>query len=284
MGKFYDRMAEEMQLRGFSPHTMKAYLCCARAYVRHYMRPPDQLTLEDVRSFQLHLIRRGISSEYLNQNVSAIRFLYNRVLGWNWDVEALPYRKKGKHLPVPLSREEVEALFSAARNLKHLTLLKILYGDGPRVSELVHLRPGDIDSKRMLIRIKDGKGQKDRFVMLPGDLLPVLRRYWMAYRPDRDGWLFPGQVDGQPLTPRAVENMVKRIAAKAGITKVVTPHLLRHTFATHLMEDGVSILDVQELLGHRSLGTTARYLHLVRPRRVKSPLDTLTEGTQGQEG
>lgn len=282
MGEFYDRMAEDMQLRGFSPHTQKAYLACMRAYVRHFMRPPDELTLEDVRDYQLLQIRRAISTEYFNQIVSAIRFFYNKTLGWNWDLERLPYRKKGRDLPVPLSRAEVAALFGATRNLKHITILETLYGGGPRVSELVHLRPRDIDSQRMLIRIEDGKGGKDRFVMLPRALLPLLRRYWMAYRPDRDGWLFPGQVDGQPLTARAVEKMVKRTAQKAGIGKEVTPHLLRHTFATHLMEDGVSLLDVQELLGHRSLGTTARYMHLIRPRQVKSPLDTLGDGQQAQ--
>lgn len=279
MGEFHDRMAEEMQIRGFTPATQRANLCCARAFVLMFMRPPDELTLEDVRNYQLHLVRRGISGAYFNQIVSAIRFLYQKTLGWNWDVEQLPYRKKGRDLPVPLSREEVQALLAATRNLKHVTLMMTLYGGGPRVSELVHLRPGDIDSKRMLIRIKDGKGEKDRFVMLPKDLLPVLRRYWMAYRPDRDGWLFPGQEDGRPLSVRAVEKMVKRTALKAGITKDVTPHVLRHSFATHLMEDGVSLLDVQELLGHRSLGTTARYMHLVRPRTVKSPLDTLGEGS-----
>lgn len=278
MGRFHDRMAEEMVIRGFTLNTQRTYLTCMRAFVRHFRRPPDELTLEDVRNYQLHMIRRGISGSYLNQIVSAIRFFYHKTLGWNWDVERLPYCKTGKHLPVPLSREEVQALFAATRNLKHITLLKTLYGDGPRVSELVHLRPRNIDSQRMLVQIEEGKGKKDRFVMLPCDLLVLLRRYWLAYRPDRDGWLFPGQKAGRPLTARAVEKMVKRTAKKAGITKDVTPHVLRHTFATHLMEDGVSLLDVQELLGHRSIGTTARYLHLVRPRTVKSPLDTLSSG------
>ncbi len=282
MDRFGERMTEEMQIRGFSPSTQKAYLHCALAFVRHFGRPPEELTLEDVRDYQLHQIRRGISGAYLNQIVSAIRFLYNKTLCLNWDVELLPYRKRGRDLPVPLSREEVQTLFAGTRNLKHITLLKTLYGGGPRVAELVNLRVPDIDSKRMLIRIEDGKGGKDRFVMLPRDLLPILRRYWLAYRPDRDGWLFPGQVAGRPLTVRAVEKMVKSTAEKAGITKDVTPHLLRHTFATHLMEDGVSLLDVQELLGHRSLGTTARYMHLVRPRQVKSPLDTLAEDTRAQ--
>lgn len=280
--KVFERMVEEMQIRGFSPNTQKAYLHCAKAFAQHFTQPPDELTLEDVRDYQLHMIRRGISGQYLNQIVSAVRFLYNKTLRLNWDVEQLPYRKCGRDLPVPLSREEVQALFAATRNLKHITILKTLYGGGPRVAELVHLRVADIDSQRMLIRIKDGKGEKDRFVMLPRDLLPMLRRYWLAYRPDRDSWLFPGQVDGRPLTVRAVEKMVRRTAQKAGITKDVTPHILRHTFATHLMEDGVSLLEVQELLGHRSLGTTARYMHLIRPRQVKSPLDTLDGGAQAQ--
>lgn len=272
-------MTEEMVLRGYSPHTIKAYLGAMRLFVAHFMRPPDQLTIEAIRDYQLHLVGRGISSEYFNQIVSALRFFYHQVLGLNWDVPRLPYRKSGRHLPVVLSRQEVRALFDNTRNIKHLMILKILYGDGPRVSELVNLRVGDLDSQRMTIRIKDGKGGKDRFVMLPRDLLGPLRLYYRAFGLRPDGWLFPGQTDGQPLSPRTVQKIVEQAARRAGIAKEVTPHILRHSFATHLVEDGTSLQEVRDLLGHRSIGTKARYLHMTE-RTVKSPLDRLGQGSE----
>ena len=282
MGHFHDRMAEELQLRGYSKNTERAYLFAMRRFVKHYMRPPDQLTLEDIRDYQLHLVRRAVSAEYFNQIVSALRFFYNQTLRLNWDLARLPYRKRGLNLPVVLSRQEAQALFDGTRNLKHLMALKILYGDGPRVSELVNLRVSDLDSQRMTIRIEDGKGKKDRFVMLPRDLLEPLRTYYRAFGLRPDGWLLPGAAEGRPLSVRSVQKIVEQAALRAGITKEVTPHVLRHSFATHLVEDGVSLHDVRDLLGHRSIGTTARYTHLVRPRQVRSPLDTLGEGTQAQ--
>ncbi len=281
MGRFHDRMAEELVLRGYSKCTQRAYLAAMRHFVKYYMRPPDQLTLEDIRDYQLHLVRRAISTEYFNQIVSALRFFYNQTLCLNWDLAKLPYRKQGRKLPAVLSRQEVQALFDAkADNLKHLMVLKVLYGDGPRVSELVNIRVSDLDSQRMTVRIEDGKGGKDRFVMLPRDLLEELRTYYREFGLRPDGWLFPGQTSGRPLSTRSVQKIVEQAALRAGITKEVTPHVLRHAFATHLVEDGVSLHDVRDLLGHRSIGTTARYMHQVRPRQVRSPLDTLDGGTQ----
>lgn len=273
MGSFRDRMAEELELRGYSPNTKRVYLGAVRNFVAHFMRPPDQLTLEDVRDYQLHIVRRGLSYSYFNQVVSALRFFYNQTLRLNWDLARLPYRKRSRELPGVLSREEVQALFDGTRNLKHLMLLKILYGDGPRVSELVSLRVSDLDSGRMTIRIA-GKGQKERFVMFPRDLLGPLRRYYREYHLRPDGWLFEGQTADRPLSSRSAQYIVKQAARRAGLTKEVTPHILRHCFATHLVEDGVGLQDVRELLGHQSIGTTARYIHLAR-RTVMSPLDRI---------
>jgi len=277
LGHFHDRMAEELELRGYAKNTARAYLGAMRLFVKHFMRPPDQLTLEDIRNYQLHLVRRAISAEYFNQIVSALRFFYNQVLRLNWDLARLPYRKRGRDLPVVLSRQEVQALFDAkAYNLKHLMVLKILYADGPRVSELVNLRVSDLDSQRMTIHIRDGKGEKDRFVMLPRDLLGGLRQYYREFGLCPDGWLFQGQKAGRPLSTRSAQHIVKQAAQRAGLTKEVSPHILRHSFATHLVEDGVSLQDVRDLLGHRSISTTARYTHLTK-RTVVSPLDRLGE-------
>lgn len=277
-------MAEELELRGYAKDTARAYLGAMRRFVKHFMRPPDQLTLEDIRDYQLHLVRRAISDEYFNQICSALRFFYNQTLRLNWDLARLPYRKRGGKLPIVLSREDVQALFEAkAYNLKHLMVLKVLYGDGPRVSELVKLRVSDLDSQRMTIHIRDGKGGKGRFVMLPRKLLGELRHYYREFGLHPDGWLFPGEEDGRPLSVRSAQNIVKQARQRAGLTKEVSPHILRHSFATHLVEDGVSLQDVRDLLGHRSISTTARYTHLTK-RTVVSPLDRLGETPTQSDG
>ncbi len=282
MGKFQDLMDRELRIRGLAENTRKSYLEKMRCFVRHFMRPPDQLTAEDVKQYQLFLTKdRRVTWSTFNVHVCAIRFFYRAVLQVDWDVEHIPYQKTGKRLPVVLSGQEVIALLNAAKNLKHRAILMTLYSAGLRASEAVHLRLEDIDSKRMMIRVAQGKGRKDRYVMLSGKLLETLRRYWLKSRPDP--WLFPGQTSRDPITYGSVDRFFARAKEKAGIRKRVCPHSLRHSFATHLLERGVNIRVIQRLLGHRSLRSTEIYTHVAESyvRDTKSPLDDLLPNFEG---
>ena len=284
MGKFQDLMDRELRIRGFAENTRQNYLEKMRCFVRHFMRPPDELTPEDVKQYQLFLTKeRRVSRSTFNVHVCAIRFFYRHVLRVTWEVEHIPYQKTGRRLPVVLSREEVRALLDAATNLKHRALLMALYAGGLRASEAVHLRLEDIDSKRMMIRVAQGKGRKDRYVMLSETLLATLRQYWSQCRPDP--WLFPGQDPSRPLTCESIEKLFARARQKAGIGKHVYPHTLRHSFATHLLERGVNIRVIQRLLGHRSLRSTEIYTHVAQSyvRDTKSPLDDLLPRVDGIE-
>lgn len=276
MGKFHDRMEEELRIRGHSENTRKSYLRCVRAFVKYFMRPPDQLTVEDIREYQLHLTRdRKVSPGTFNIHVCALRFFYFEVLQTDLDIRRIPYQKKGRKLPVVLSQDEVRDLLDAVSNLKHRAILTLLYATGARVSEATHLRIFDIDSKCSVVRIVQGKGSKDRNVMLSDRLLETLRAYWREYRPSF--WLFPGQVPDQPLTRSAVARVVSHACKIAGITKAASPHTLRHSFATHLLERGVNIRVIQRLLGHKSLRSTEIYMHVAGTylRDTPSPLDDL---------
>ena len=284
MGKFHDMMDREIRIRGFSENTRKNYLGCMRRFVRHFMRPPDELTREDVKQYQLHLTKeRGVSWNTFNVNVGAIRFFYRRVLVVDWSVEQIPYQRTGTRLPVVLSGEEVVALLGAVTNLKHRAILMVLYSAGLRTSEAVHLRLPDIDSRRMMLRVEQGKGRKDRYVMLSAALLDALRRYWRKRRPD--AWLFPGRDPGRPLNCGSIEKFFARAKERAGIHKRASPHTLRHSFATHLLERGVNIRVIQRLLGHRSLRSTEIYTHVAETyvRETLSPLDALLPDLAGVE-
>lgn len=284
MGKFQDLMDRELRIRGLAENTRRSYLETMRRFVRHFMRPPDQLTAEDVKQYQLFLTKeRRVSWSTFNVHVCAIRFFYRHVLPVPWDVEQIPYQRTGKRLPVVLSGEEVLALFDAATNLKHRAILMTLYAAGLRASEAVHLRSTDIDSQRMMIRIAQGKGRKDRYVMLSDKLLETLRRYWRQQRPDP--WLFPGQDPGTPLTRGSIDHFFVDVKQRAGIAKRVSPHSLRHSFATHLLERGVNIRVIQRLLGHRSLRSTEIYTHVAATyvRDTKSPLDDLLPHLEGRQ-
>jgi site-specific recombinase XerD len=248
------------------------------------MRPPDQLTAEDVKQYQLFLTRdREISKSTFNVYVCALRFFYRYVLPVDWQVEQIPYRKGGRTLPVVLSGEEVVALFDAVTNLKHRAILMTLYSAGLRASETTHLRLEDIDSKRMMIRVHEGKGRRDRYVMLSAKLLETLRCYWLESRPDP--WLFPGQPTCKPISYRSVDRIFARAKQKAGIRKSVAPHSLRHSFATHLLERAVNIRVIQRLLGHRSVRSTEIYTHVADSYvgDTASPLDDLLpDAVQGK--
>ena len=282
MGKFQDLMDRELRIRGLAENTRRSYLEKMRRFVRHFMRPPDQLTAEDVKQYQLFLTKgRRMPWSTFNVHVCALRFFYRHVLRVDWSVEQIPYHKTGKKLPVVLSGEEVVALLDAATNLKHRAILMTLYSAGLRASEATHLRLSDIDSQRMMIRISQGKGRKDRYVMLSRKLLETLRRYWLESRPNP--WLFPGQGSCNPISYKYVDRLFARAKNKAGIRKHVVPHSLRHSFATHLLEHGVNIRVIQRLLGHRSLRSTEVYTHVAESfvRDTQSPLDDLLPDTEG---
>ena len=249
-----------------------------KALVRFFRRPPDELTLDDIHTYQLHLTRdQKVCWASFNQSVCAIRFFYGVTLNKDWEIQRIPYQKTGRKLPVVLSCEEVTKLFQAVENLKHRTMLMTAYAAGLRVSEVTHLHVSDIDGQRMTLRVEQGKGRQDRYVMLSHRLLVVLREYWGTYRTKH--WLFEGQIPQQPLSRSAVQKVFKKAKLKAGITKTVSVHSLRHSFATHLLENGINIRKIQLLLGHRSLRSTQIYTHVARDylEDTPSPLDILPD-------
>jgi integrase/recombinase XerD len=276
------RMIQDMQLRNFAPGTLSVYVNCVARFARHFARSPELLGPDEVRTYLLHLIEQRRSSwSYYNQNLQALRFLYNVTLGRDWVLKHLVCPKRPKRLPVVLSGEELVRFFTAIDGLKHRALLMTAYAAGLRVSEVAALRVEDIDSQRMVIRVSQGKGSKDRYVMLSPRLLDLLRTYWKAARPRV--WLFPGASADRPITTSAVRKACQRAREAAGLGKHVTVHTLRHSFATHLLEAGTDLRTIQVLLGHHSPRTTAVYTH-VSPAAVRetiSPLDRLELETGG---
>jgi len=278
MGKVKEKMKQQMEIRGLSARTRESYLADIEQFVRYFMKPPDQLSLDDIHGYQQHLIRdRKYAENTINQHVAALKFLYRSTLKRDWNIEMIPYHKRSKKLPVVLSRDEVKMLFKATENIKHRAMLLTLYSTGIRASELTHLKVSDIDSKRMLVRIEEGKNSKDRYVRLSEKLLELLRSYWISQTPKPKTWLFPGYGDDSPLSRHSVQKMILKLKEKASIKKQVSTHTMRHTFATHMLESGVDIRRIQLMLGHRSLRTTAIYLHVASNylHEAKTPLDTL---------
>lgn len=276
MGQFRDRMDQDLQIRGYSEHTRRSYLYCVQEFVRHFKRPADQLTPWHIRDYQIHLTRDlKVSSSRFDQVVCALRFFYCTTLKRNWNVQQIPYQKQPRKLPYVLSCEEVSALFGQVRNLKHRVILMSIYAGGLRVSEAVHLRVGDIDRSRMLVRIDQGKRRKDRYVPLSPLLLTVLGEYCKVKDPTQ--WLFPGRPVTQPLCRMSVHKVIQKAKDAAHITKPVSAHSLRHAFATHHLEAGTNIRVIQLLLGHRSLRSTEIYTHVARNilGSAASPLDAL---------
>ena len=269
------RMLEDMQIRNYSPHTIDGYLRYVAQFAKHFHTSPDRLDAEHIRTYQLHLLHQQASKSIFIQTVCALRFFYETTLGRPWMADYIPYPKKPKKLPVILSRDEVKALLLAPRHLKHRAILATLYATGVRVSELCQLQGTDIDSQRMVIRIRQGKGQRDRFVMLSPDLLPLLRRYWKLYQ--LKAWLFPGPRITEPITRTGVAHICSQAGAAAKLTKVIAPHLLRHRFATHRLEAGVDLRRLPLLRGHASLRRTRLSLHVAHPalHATASPLDAL---------
>jgi integrase/recombinase XerD len=227
------RMLEDIQIRNYSPHTIDGYLRYVAQFAKHFHTSPDRLGPEHIRTYQLHLLQQHVSKSIFIQTVCALRFLYETTLGRPWMVDYIPYPKKPKTLPVILSRDEVQALLLAPRHLKHRAILATLYATGLRVSELCQLQGTDIDSRRMVIQVRQGKGQRDRVVMLSPNLLPLLRRYWKLYQ--LHSWLFPGPRITEPITPAGVAHICTQAGHAAKITKAVYPHLLRHYLALRVM-------------------------------------------------
>jgi integrase/recombinase XerD len=272
------RMIEDMGVRNLSPNTQRLYVDRVAKFARYFGKSPELLGPEDVRTYQVYLIhQKRASSSALQQTVCALRFLYRNTLGKEWALPYIPAPKREKKLPVVLSQEEVSRFFEHLPNLKHRALIMTAYATGMRVSEVVSLRAADIDSDRMMIRVEQGKGRKDRYVMLSPNLLELLRAYWKVARPV--DWLFPGQRPGTHLTAKRVLQVCIKAGVAAGLTKRATVRALRHSFATHLLEAGANIRVIQILLGHRSLRTTARYTHVSRETicSISSPLDQLSK-------
>lgn len=269
------RFEQTLAARGRTPVTRRLYRGALERFDRFIgARPIEQVEPDDLEEYQRELASRNLSWSTFNQNTCALRFFYKEYLGRpDWDPTRVPFQKRGRKLPQVCSQEEVAALFDAAPTIKYRTIFMTGYGCGLRLSEILALRPDHIDSTRMVVRVEQGKGRKDRDVMLPQSLLEEMRACWRAYKPQR--FLFEGRRPGQALSQHAVRDALGRAKRGAGIRKPVTMRLLRHSFATHLLESGTNVRTIQALLGHRSLTTTQIYTHLAKNylTDTQSPLD-----------
>jgi len=270
------RMLEDMSIRNFAENTQLSYVQQVSSFARYFDRSPEELGSEEVRVYQTYLVMdRHLAASSVGTATAALRFLYRVTLKRDWRPEDIPMPKKPFKLPVVLSPEEVTLFLASVGNLKHRTILMTIYAAGLRISEATHLKVTDVDSQRMVLRVDQGKGNKDRYVMLSPRLLEVLRSYWTVVRPRL--WLFPGDIPGKPITRDAVGQACQKAHRACGTTKPITPHSLRHAFATHLLESGTDVRRIQLLLGHRSLATTSRYLKIATSTvcATTSPLDLL---------
>jgi len=275
MAELRDKMIRDMKLREFSPRTQEAYLKAVTGLVKHYNRNPASISHTEIEDYILYLREDlGLSWNTCNVAISGIKFLYNETLKDKSLTWRMPERKSIKRLPVILSQNEVESIIYAPTNVKHRAMLVIAYSSGLRASEIIRLKLGDIDSKRMTIRVEEGKGRKDRYSILSESCLAELRDYYKAYKPVT--WLFPS-TDPEKHIHQSTLNQVFRSAKKmAGIKKGNGIHMLRHAFATHLLEAGCDLRMIQKLLGHKSIKTTSIYTHVShRIDKVISPLDLL---------
>lgn len=274
-------MLEELQRRNFSPTTIRSYLYAVERFARHFKCRPDRLNHTHLRSYQAHLLRTGqLQPKTVRLHVSALRFFFVKTLRRRYLLDDTPYPKAPQRLPSILSVEEMARLIEAADGLYHRTMVMMLYATGMRSAELLQLQVVDIDSRRMLIHIRQGKGGRDRYVPLSPTLLATLRVYYRWMRPQT--WLFPGTVHNwradKPITKRVLWDAVVTAATRAGFRKRVSPHLIRHSYATHLLEGGADLRTIQLLLGHVNIRHTALYLHLSQKhlQAVANPLDALT--------
>lgn len=269
------RMIEDMTIRNLSPATQRSYINAIQKFSRYFGRSPDRLDLDDVHAFQVHLASTGISWASLNQIVCALRFFYGITLGQNDVPERIPYARAPRKLPIILSADEVVQFLEAVSSLKARVALTAAYAAGLRVGEVCVLNVDDIDSSRMVIHVRHGKGGKARYVMLSTELLGILRSYWRLARPK--SFLFPGRDPDKPIEPTVLNAACRSAVAATGLSKRVTVHTLRHSFATHLLENGTDIRIIQVLLGHAHLSSTAHYTQVSNKtiRSTTSPLDRL---------
>jgi len=269
------RMIEDMRLRNLSPRTIETYVDRVAAFARHFGTSPEHLGPDHIRAYLLHLVEQKASWSLVNQTRCALRFLYRTTLKRPWVDDGVACVKTPRKLPVVLSLDEVAQFFAAVVKLKHRAILMTAYAAGLRLSEVVALRVADIDSRRMVLRVRQGKGRKDREIMLSPRLLDLLRLYWRAERPG--DYLFPGRLPDRPISHSAVQRICKAALKASGLKKRISPHSLRHSFATHLLEAGTDVRTIQILLGHSHLSTTARYTHVstARLHGTASPLDRL---------
>jgi len=267
------RMIEDMTIRKLAPKTQQGYIRTIKDFAVFLGRSPDTASFEDIRRFQLHLAQSGAQAPIVNHTVSALRFFFRVTLKRHDIVEHTTFVRQPRKLPVVLSPEQVARLLNAASGLKYKAALSVAYGAGLRAAEVVSLKVCDIDSKRMIIRVEQGKGRKDRNVMLSPSLLELLRTWWRTARPQ--GWLFPGRNPVQPMTPRQLNRACHAAAEAAGIERNVSLHTLRHSFATHLLEQNIDIRVIQVLLGHAKLDSTALYTRVATKtiQQVMSPLE-----------
>ena len=275
MSKLRQQMITLMERENYSAHTIKSYVHAVIGISRHYHRCPSTLSDEEIGQYLSYTRRRGCSWSTVNAIYNGIKWFHTRVLDQPWNHRQLPRPKKEKRLPQVLSRAEVKRLIEAVDNLKHQTALMVMYSAGLRSGEVVRLKPSDIDSDRMLIRIEQGKGKKDRYTLLSASVLIQLRKYWKQYRPN--DWLFEGANRKEHWSISSLRHVFNRAVKKAEIHKSVSSHVLRHSFATHLLEQGVDVLTIKELLGHNQFRTTAIYLHVQKANlsKVANPIDQL---------
>jgi len=274
------RISRKLDLKRYSENTKRIYLTQFKYFANYFgLENPDDLTRTQITHWINHLVKhRKVSGSYQNQTINAIKFYYEHVLGRDRTLYDLDRPRKEKKLPIVLTKREVQLIFNCVSNLKHTCILELLYSSGLRLGELLNLRIEDIDSENMLIRVRGGKGLKDRYTILSRQLLETLRRYYKTYKPE--DWLFEGK-DGGQYSSTSVQHIVKRASKAAGIKKNVSPHTFRHSFATHLVDNGTNLRHIQTLLGHNSSKTTEIYTHVsnVDLRNIASPLDNLHSDT-----
>jgi integrase/recombinase XerD len=269
-------MYEEMQIRKYSPRSIENYISNVSSVSSHFGKSPDHISIAELKEYLFHKVEtKNLSASSVNQTISAFKILFRDVLGRDWDPVKIKRPRRPKPLPVVFSKEEISHILDGIINRKHYCLIALTYGSGLRLGEVVGLKFGDIDGDRMQLRVRGGKGNKDRYTLLSKDLLEKLREYYRYYRPKT--YLFEGRTAGKAYSKKSVQDLFKKILLESGIKKDASFHTLRHTFATHLLEQGTNIRVIQELLGHRSLRTTSVYLHVTNfdPSKIKSPLDEL---------
>ncbi len=274
MGKLREQLERDLELKGFSPRTRTCYLACVRDFVRYFGRSPDGLGADEIRAYLHYLIKeKQVSRSVVAQTYSALKFFYTTTLERDWELSKIPRMKQQKKLPVVLSFPEIQAIFERVGNLKHRAILMTIYSAGLRLSEAACLKITDIDSQRMLIRVEGGKGNQDRYTLLAESTLCMLREYWKICRPVE--WLFSGSRKDRPIHVSSIQKVFKQARQQAGIRKPASVHTLRHSFATHLLESGADVSHIKKLLGHKSVKTTAIYLHVSRKdlTGIVSPLD-----------